>query len=184
MILHILGISGSLRRMSFNTALLRAAATVLPEDVTFEIFDLAPLPFYNQDIESDLPQPVREFKDRLKLADALLLATPEYNYSFTAVLKNAIDWASRPRTDSSLSGKPIAIIGAGGRYGTVRSQLHLRQVLVETNSLTLNKPELMVPMPSEKFDKEGNLTDEATRKQLGELIAALAHWTRRVRNEG
>jgi chromate reductase, NAD(P)H dehydrogenase (quinone) len=177
---HILGISGSLRRASYNTALLRVAAEVLPEDVTYEIFDLAALPFYNQDDEADLPQPVRAFKERIQVADALLIASPEYNYSFTGVLKNAIDWASRPRNESSLTGKPIAIIGAGGRFGTVRSQLHLRQVLVETNSLTLNKPELMVTMPWEKFDKEGQLTDEATRKQLGELLAALVHWARRV----
>ena len=178
--LHILGISGSLRRTSYNTGLLRAAAHVLPDDVTFEIADLAPLPFFNQDLESDLPEAVRQFKERVHLADALLIASPEYNYSFTAVLKNAIDWASRPRNETVLAGKPIALIGAGGRTGTVRSQLHLRQVLVETNSLTLNKPELLVSMPWEKFDKAGDLTDEPTRKQLGELIAALVHWTRRL----
>jgi chromate reductase, NAD(P)H dehydrogenase (quinone) len=177
---HIVGFSGSLRRASYNTGLLRAAAEVLPEDVTLEIVDLAGLPFFNQDDEADIPAPVRLFKERIDLADALLIASPEYNYSFTGVLKNAIDWASRPRNQSSLTEKPIAIIGAGGRFGTVRSQLQLRQVLAETNSLTLNKPELMVPMPWEKFDKEGKLIDEATRKQLGELIAALVHWSRRV----
>jgi chromate reductase, NAD(P)H dehydrogenase (quinone) len=177
---HIVGFSGSLRRASYNTGLLRTAAEVLPEDVSIELFDLAALPFYNQDDEAELPAPVRLFKERIELADALLIASPEYNYSFTGVLKNAIDWASRPRNQSSLTDKPIAIMGAGGRFGTVRSQLHLRQVLVEINALTLSKPELMVTTPWEKFDKEGNLTDEATRKQLAELIAALVHWARRV----
>lgn len=178
--IHILGISGSLRQASYNSALIRAAAEVLPENVTFEIYDLAPIPMFNADHETDAPAAVDEMRNRIRAADALMIATPEYNYSFPGVLKNAIDWMSRPTGQSALNGKPGAIIGAGGRFGTVRAQLQLRQILVHLNVLLLNRPELMIPLASEKFDAAGQLTDPTVRKQLSDLVAALVTWTRRL----
>jgi chromate reductase, NAD(P)H dehydrogenase (quinone) len=178
---HVLGISGSLRAASYNTGLLRAAAEVLPEGMSLEIFDLAPIPMYNQDLERDAPEAVVQLRARIAGADALLIATPEYNYSIPGVLKNALDWASRPRQASALNGKPLAMMGAGGRFGTVRAQLQLRQFLHELGVLPLGKPELMVPGAWEKFDGDGNLTHEPTREELRALLGALAHWTRRLR---
>ncbi|MBV9787520.1 MAG: NAD(P)H-dependent oxidoreductase [Chloroflexi bacterium] len=181
---HVLGFAGSLRKASYNLAVLRAAAELLPDGMSLEIFDLAPLPFYNGDLDVDGgPEPVRHFKQRLAAADALLIATPEYNYSIPAVLKNAIDWASRPPQSSPLNAKPLAIVGAGGRFGTVRAQLHLRQIAVFTNMLPLNKPEVMIPMAWEKFDAEGRLTDDATAQQIRALLEALLAWTLQLRAE-
>lgn len=180
---HVLGVSGSLRRGSLNTALLHAAAERLPEGMTLEIHDLAAIPLYNGDLEaSGMPAPVQAFKERIAAADALLIATPEYNYSIPGVLKNALDWASRPMP-SPMGGKPLAITGAGGRFGTVRAQLHLRQIAVYLNLLPLNKPELMIPLAWEKFDEQGQLTDEPTRTALHDLLAALGDWTRQLRGE-
>lgn len=181
---HVLGISGSLRKDSFNTALLRAAAELLPDGMTLEIHDLAEIPLYNGDVEeTGAPASVLAFKTRIAAADALLIATPEYNYSVPGVLKNALDWASRPMP-SPMHGKPLAIMGAGGRFGTVRAQLHLRQIAVYLNLLPLNKPELMIPLAWEKFDSTGRLTDEPTRAALHELLIALGTWTRQLRNNG
>jgi chromate reductase, NAD(P)H dehydrogenase (quinone) len=182
--IHVLGFSGSLRKASYNSALLRAAAELLPAGMTLETFDLAPIPLYNPDNDGpDAPESVLRFKERITAADALLIATPEYNYSFSGVLKNAIDWASRPPRASPLSGKPLAIMGAGGMFGTVRAQLHLRQVATECNLLALNKPEVRVPRPWEKFDDQGQLSDEQTRGELRALLEALAAWTRRLRGD-
>jgi len=179
--IQILGISGSLRKGSYNTGLLYAAADLLPESMKLEIFDLSPIPLFNQDEELDSPESVRRFKAHIAAADALLIATPEYNYSFSGVLKNALDWASRPMKETPLNGKPAAIMSAGGRFGAVRAQLHLRQVLVHLNVLSLNRPELMVAFASEKFNADGRLTDAQTREQLKALLEALAAWTRRLR---
>jgi chromate reductase, NAD(P)H dehydrogenase (quinone) len=180
---HVLGFSGSLRKGSYNTALLRAAIELLPDGMTIETFDLAPIPLFNQDIaESDaIPQSIRLFKSRIAFADALLIATPEYNYSIPGVLKNAIDWASRPANESPLNGKPLAIMGAGGMMGTSRAQYHLRQVAVFTNMFPLNKPEVTVPMAQQKFDAQGNLTDDLTRSFVRQLLEALFVWTNRLR---
>ncbi len=180
--IHVLGFSGSLRKASYNAGLLRAAQEALPEDMTLEIFDLAPIPLYNEELNvNGGPEPVKAFKARIAEADALLIATPEYNYSIPGVLKNAIDWASRPAKESPLNEKPIALMGAGGIMGTVRAQGHLRQVAVYTNMHPLNKPELEVQRAWEKFDQNGNLTDEATRQAIRPLLEALAAWTRRLK---
>lgn len=179
--IRVLGFAGSLRKGSFNRGLLRTATERLPEGMTLEIFDLAPIPLYNNDLQGNPPQVVVAFKTRLTAADALLIACPEYNYSMSGVLKNAIDWASRPPHESPLNGKPLAIMGAGGGYGTVRAQLHLRHVAVFTNMLPLNKPELMIPRAWEKFDENGNLLDETLQERVGQLLAALADWTRKLR---
>jgi len=183
--LHVLGISGSLRRGSYNTALLRAARELLPAGVTLEVFDLAPIPLYDGDVEAaGFPAPVQAMKARIAAADALLIATPEYNYSFPGVLKNAIDWASRPGRESPLSGKPLALLGAStGAMGTVRAQGHLRQVAAAVNMLPLNRPEVFVARAAEKFDASGNLVDEQTRQALRALLEALATWARSLRGE-
>ena len=180
--IHVLGFSGSLRKASYNTALLRAAGDLVPEGMSLEIFDIAPIPLYNQDLESALPPSVQEFKARIAAADAILIATPEYNYSVPGVLKNAIDWASRP-PDRPLNNKPGAMMGASsGLFGTVRAQHHLRQILQHTNVLALNKPEVYVPQAQNKFDSNGQLTDEITRGFVKDLLVALAEWTRRLRS--
>jgi chromate reductase, NAD(P)H dehydrogenase (quinone) len=179
--IHILGISGSLRKGSTNTGLLRAAGELLPEGMALEIFDLSSISLYNRDVEErGLPESVTDFKARIVSADALLIATPEYNYSVSGVLKNAIDWASRPRTAAPINGKPVAIMGAGGMWGTVRAQMHLRQICLHNNMHVLGKPEVYVPRAWEKFDAGGRLIDEPTRERIRELLDALAAWTRRL----
>jgi chromate reductase, NAD(P)H dehydrogenase (quinone) len=180
--IRILGFSGSLRKGSYNTALLRAAGGLIPEGTTLETFDLSSIPPYNEDVrQTGFPDSVRDFRDRINAADALLVATPEYNYSIPGVLKNALDWASRP-PDPPLFGKPAAIMGAStGNFGTVRAQLHLRQVLVTLNMLPVNKPEVLVGHAKDKFNTEGRLTDEITRGFVRDLLEALVDWTKRIR---
>ena len=178
---RILGIAGSLRRQSYNRAALRAAAELAPEGATVEIFEIDGLPGFSEDEEQSPPEKVTELKRRIREADAVLFVTPEYNYSIPGVLKNAIDWASRPYGDSAWAGKPAAIMGASvGTIGTARAQYHLRQVMVFLNMFPVNQPEVMIGNASERFDKEGNLTDEATREYVGRLIQSLTDWTRRI----
>ena len=181
--IHVLGFSGSLRKGSYNTALLRAAQGLLPEGVTLEIFDIAHIPLYNQDAEqTGLSEAVLHFKERIAAADALLIATPEYNYSIPGVLKNAIDSASR--NPNAFDEKPVAFMGASmGMLGSARSQYHLRQVCVYLNMHPINKPEVLVAAAHEKFDAEGNLTDEIARKLITGLLKSLADWTRRLGGE-
>ena len=180
--IRILGIAGSLRRASFNRGLLRAAQEVAPASVTVEIADLAPIPFYDADVEViGLPASVEDLRGRIAAADALLLTGPEYNHSFTAVLKNALDWASRPRPVSVLRHKPVALIGAGGGSGTMRAQLALRPVLHANEAYLMPKPELYVVQAAQYFDVEGNLTDATIRASVREVVEALAIWTRRLR---
>ena len=179
---HVLGFSGSLRKNSLNTAALRAAVEVVPEGVILETFDLSSIPLFNEDLEkSAFPQSVQEFKDKIAQAEALLIVTPEYNYSIPGVLKNALDWASRPPGDNSLNGKPVAIMGASmGYFGTARAQYHLRQVCVCVNMVPLNKPEVFIPLAAGKFDPQGKLTDEDTKKRIAQLLSALAQWTKQL----
>jgi len=182
-VLSVLGICGSLRKGSYNGMLLREAQRLAPPDTSIEIADLSEIPLYNGDVEAQgLPSAVRALRVRVRAADALLFATPEYNYSIPGVLKNAIDWVSRP-VDGELpfDGKPVALMGAGARLGTARAQYHLRQVCVYTNMLPVNKPEVMVANAWEQFDKDGGLRDEKTRQLVTQLLASLAAWTRRLR---
>jgi chromate reductase len=182
--LEVLGIAGSLRKGSFNRALLRAAQEVAPEGMTIRVFDeLASIPLYNGDVEAQgIPAPVVAFKQAIARAGAHLIATPEYNYGVPGVLKNAIDWASRPSGESPLGGKPAAIMGATpGTGGTIRAQLQLRQAFLFTETYALLKPEVLVPRAHEKFDSEGRLTDERTRDHVRQLLLALVDWTRRHR---
>ncbi len=180
--MHILGISGSLRSASLNSAALRACADVLPAGVTLSTFDLSPIPLYNEDVRvQGLPDAVQQLREQIRAADALLIATPEYNYSIPGVLKNAIDWASRP-PEQPFNGKPIALIGATpGGFGTSRAQYHLRQVFIYLNAHLLNQPEVFISAAPPKFDAQGRLTDAATAEQLGKMLAAFADWTRRLR---
>jgi chromate reductase len=182
--LEILGFAGSLRKGSFNRGLLRLAGEIMPAEAVLEIFDLAEIPPFNLELELDMPHAPRELKKAIEKADALLIATPEYNYSFSGVLKNAIDWASRPTGSNSFAGKPAAIMSAStGFMGGGRAQYHLRQVLTGLNVMVLNKPELMVTMGSEKFDAEGNLTDGKARENLAKLLEALVAWTQRLKGD-
>ena len=177
----VLGFSGSLRKGSFNAAVLRAAVELTPVDMRLETFDLHGMPLYDGDVEAaGLPDTVRRFRERIGAADALLIVTPEYNYSMAGVLKNAIDWASRP-PDQPFRGKPVAIAGASmGGFGTARAQYHLRQTCVYLEMIPLNKPEVFVSAAHQKVDAEGRLTDEPSRAAIRALLEALAAWTRRV----
>jgi chromate reductase len=179
---RILGIAGSLRRESYNRAALRAATELVPEGATIDTFDLDGIPGFNQDDEQNPPAKVVELKRRIREADAILLVTPEYNYSVPGVLKNAIDWASRPYGDSAWDGKPAAIMGASiGAIGTARAQYHLRQMMVFLNMYPINQPEVMIGNAAARFDGQGNLTDETTRDFIRQLLQNLADWTRRIR---
>ncbi len=178
--LKVLGIAGSLRQGSFNRALIGAAVELAPDGMTIETFDLNALPLFNADVEEQGdPLSVVEFKQAIRDADALLFATPEYNYGLPGVLKNALDWASRP-PESPLSGKPAAIMGASpGRTGTARSQLQLRQTLQSTRSPTMPGPEVLVAGAHELVNEEGVLVDDKTRQYVSKLLDALAQWVLR-----
>jgi chromate reductase, NAD(P)H dehydrogenase (quinone) len=180
--LKILGFAGSLRKGSYNRSLLRAAGQLLPQDATLEVFDLSDIPPFNQDLEANMHPKVREFKSIIRESDAILIATPEYNYSVPGVLKNAIDYASRPYGDNPFNDKPVAIMSASvGMLGGARAQYHLRQMFVFLNMHAINAPEVIVTSASDKFDAEGNLLDENTRKFLTQLLQNLSNWTRRLR---
>jgi len=174
--LRILGIAGSLRRASFNRAALRAAQKLCPEGAAIEIFEIDGLPGFNQDEEKNPPQKVVDLKARIRAADAILLVTPEYNYSVPGVLKNAIDWASRPYGDSAWTGKPVAVMGASiGALGSARAQYHLRQMFVFLNMEPVNQPEVMIASAGNSFDEQGNLTDETSKKLIRQLLQNLAN---------
>ena len=174
----ILGISGSGRKRSYNSALLEAAKHLLPQDASLEVADVSGLPLYNQDLEHDMPEVVKEFKKKIRGADAILISTPEHNYSITAVLKNAIEWGNRPPRDASWSGKPAAIISASTSLrGGVRAQLHLRQIMIDLNMYPINRPLLMVANAKDKFDENLKLTDEESLQTLRDVLSSLAGWT-------
>lgn len=181
--LSILGISGSLRKASFNTGLLRAAAELAPAGAAVTIYDLRDIPFYNSDDEGGdgaMPAAVVAFRQAIADADALLIATPEYNYSVPGVLKNAIDWASRSPKGSPLNDKPAALLGAGGMSGTMRAQFHLRQIMVHNNVHVLNKPEVYIARAWERFDQAGNLSDPQARQMVQSLVEGLVAWAKRL----
>jgi len=180
----ILGFAGSLRRNSYNKSLLRAAKELVPEDAVIDIFDLEGIPPFNQDLEARMPEKVKEFKARIKAANAILIATPEYNYSMPGVLKNAIDWASRPYEDNSFHDKPVAVMSAStGMLGGARAQYHLRQTFVFLNMHPLNAPEVLVNFADEKIDEKGRVTDRETREKIRQLLESLVAWTKRLRKK-
>lgn len=180
--LRVLGISGSLRKASFNSGLLRAAKEVASGNMDITIFDIMDIPFYNGDVEAQGdPASVAALKSAIRDADGVLFATPEYNWGTSGALKNAIDWASRDREDGSLMGKPATLIGAGGRAGTARAQMQLNETLAETGSIVMVKPGLQVQAFSPmRFDSEGNLIDEEIKELLRKHLDAFAIWVLRL----
>jgi chromate reductase len=180
---RILGFAGSLRRGSFNRALLAAAQARAPEGMTIEAFDLAAVPLYNGDVEAEGdPEGVAAFKAAIRAADGVMMVTPEYNHGVPGVMKNAVDWASRPPQGSALSGKPVGIIGASpGQTGSARGQSQLRQAFEFTNSYCMPQPEVLVFRAHEKFDAEGRLIDEGTATFLGRYLEAFRDWVLRFK---
>ena len=182
--INILGIAGSLRKNSYNRAALRAAKSLTPDNAMIDIFELDGIPGFNEDEEQNPPEKVVELKTRIQAADAILFVTAEYNYSIPGVLKNAIDWASRPYGESAWDGKPAAIMGASiGMLGTARAQYHLRQCCVFLNMFPLNSPEVMISNAAERFDTDGNLVDEKSREFIAQLLQSLMQWTRRLKGQ-
>jgi chromate reductase len=179
--MKVIGLSGSLRRGSFNTAALGAAQELAPAGMTIEPGEIGDLPLYNDDLRAaGYPAPVERLRSQLAAADAVLFVTPEYNYSVPGVLKNAIDWASRP-PNQPFDGKAVAIMGASpGLLGTARAQYHLRQMLVFLNAFPINKPEVFIMQANTKFDEAGRLTDETTRDHIRKLLRSLGDWTTRL----
>lgn len=174
--IKMVGLSGSLRIGSYNSAALRAAAQLLPEGAELEILDLSALPFYNEDLDKSgaLPQAVVDFKEKMLEADAVLMATPEYNYSVPPVLKNALDWASRD-TRRPMVGKAGAILSASpGALGGARVQYHLRQVCLALNMNLVNRPEVFLSFVGQKVDEQGNLVDEKSKEMIARLLQELA----------
>jgi len=181
--IRILGICGSLRANSYNRWALQAAAELLPAAARLEIYDLNPVPMYSGDLEQQgLPAPVQELRAAIAAADALLIATPEYYYSISGALKNAIDWVGRPPLPSPFVGKPVAILGVStSPFATARAQLHLRQVLGHFDTRLLAQPEVYIGNAADKFDASGKLTDATTREALGALLEALLAWVALLR---
>ena len=181
----VLAFCGSLRAGSYNRAALRTAIELKPPGMTIETAEIGTIPLYNEDVRAQgFPAPVEALRQQIKAADALLFATPEYNYSIPGVLKNAIDWASRP-PDQPFAGKPVALMGAGaGMAGTARAQYDLRRCCVFLDMHPINKPEVMIGQAQTKFDAEGRLTDEAARGFIRDMLVALEAWTRRIGRKG
>ena len=180
--LTILGVAGSLRRASFNRGLIRAAAASAPQGIVVRPAGIGELPFFNQDVEdAGEPPAVVAFKRAIAEADAVLVATPEYNHGIPGVLKNAIDWASRPRRGSPLHDKPVAIMGAStGRGATARAQAQLRDAFVFTGACVMPLPEVMIGFAATRFDADGDVVDPAVQSQVVELVLALEAWTQRL----
>ena len=182
-VINLLGFAGSLRQKSYNRALLRNCLELLPPDTTLEIFELEGIPPFNQDLETMPPQKVIEFKQKIKAEDAILIVTPEHNYSVPGVLKNAIDWASRPFGDNSFQRKNVAVMSVStGMLGGARAQYHLRQSFVFLDMYPVNKPEVFVTFAAQKFDEQGKFLDEPGRELIRTLLKTLVDRTRAAAN--
>jgi chromate reductase, NAD(P)H dehydrogenase (quinone) len=180
--INVLGLSGSLRAKSYNTALLHQARRLAPDGMTIEVASIRDIPHYDGDIEErGFPAPVIAFRETFGRADALLIATPEYNFSIPGVLKNVFDWLSRPPDQTLTQRKPVAIMGAGGRLGTARAQYHLRQVCGCLGMLPVLRPEVFVVNAWERMSPDGSIRDPGVETQVRELLAALAQWVAFVR---
>ena len=180
--IKVLGICGSLRKGSFNRMALRVAQELAPAGMKVDVADISAFPLYNEDVRAQgFPPTVQTFRDQIAAADALLFVTPEYNYSMSGVLKNAIDWASRP-PNQPFDGKSVAMMGASaGVQGTARAQYHLRQTCVFLNMFPVNKPEVMIPQAQNRFDAEGRLTDETAKGLIKQLMESLQAWALRLK---
>ncbi|HEY2461277.1 MAG TPA: NAD(P)H-dependent oxidoreductase [Candidatus Acidoferrum sp.] len=182
MSLLVAAFSGSLRKESFNTKLVRAFQKAAPKSVTCEIIEIGHLPFINEDLESALPPSVKNLQSTIARADAILLCTPEYNRSYSPVLKNALDWGSRPEGTNKWAGKPAAVIGCTPYHlGAFGAQNHLRQVLMYLDMRPLQQPEFYLSEAAEKFNKQGQLIDPVTRKKVKEMWTALVTWTNKLK---
>lgn len=183
--LHILAFAGSLRKDSYNRKVLKLAETLLPENISYEVFDLIDIPLFNEDVEKQgMPSSVAAFREAIRNADAILIACPEYNSSITGVLKNALDWASRAENGkpNPLTKKPVAVVGVGERGGTARSQIVLKQILNHLNMYVINKPEVLIALkPNNPFDDSGNLEDEFAIKLIRTLLSNLVEFTLQLR---
>ncbi len=180
--MKLIGISGSLRKESFNTKMLHAAASCLPDDVSITVISCGDLPLYNTDIDGDKrPKSVVKFMNSIDGCDGLIFSTPEYNYSIPGLLKNALDWASRPAYKSVLAGKPVAILSASkSPVGGARVQSHLRDILSATLSPVVPSPPFLVPQVQDKFDRAGKLTDSASLQRLERYIGEFVDWVARL----
>jgi chromate reductase len=180
----ILGFAGSLRCGSYNRALLKNAAELMPDGASLRTFDLEGIPAFNQDLEQRPPERVSEFKDRIREADGLLIATPEHNFTIPGVLKNAIDWASRPHGDNSFREKPVALMSAStGMLGGARAQYHLRQAFFYLDMRQVIKPEVFIAYARQKFDESGRLLDQPAREFMRTLLESLVELARRTRED-
>ena len=180
--LKLLGFVGSLRKDSYNRGLMRAAMQLLPQNVTLEVFEIREIPPFDQDFERNPPEVVKQMKGKIRAADAILFVSPEYNYSIPGVLKNAIDWASRPFSDNAWDGKPVAVMSASsGKLGGARMQYHLRQSFVFLNMHPVNRPEFMLANAGNYFDEKGNLTNGDISNRIVEMLNSLADWTKRLK---
>lgn len=179
--LKILAISGSLRKSSFNSAALETAAEIAGDSASFTFADLSAIPLYDQDLrDQGVPDAVQKLSDQILAADAILFSTPEYNYSVSGVLKNAIDWLSRV-DPQPFADKPVAVMSASmSAFGGARAQYDLRRILIYLDAHFVNKPEVMISFAHKKFDESGKLADEDTRKFIGDLVQALGKWTERL----
>ena len=182
--MNVLGVSGSLRKASFNTAALKACGELMPAGMTLSIAEIGDLPLFNQDVfDAGLPEPVKRFRAAVAAADGVLIASPEYNFSVSAALKNAIDWASRP-PNQVFQDKPIAIFSASaGPMGGARVQYDLRRILGQLWGHVLPRPEVFIGLAPGKFDAQGKLTDETTRKFLSDLLLGFSQWIPRMQKK-
>jgi chromate reductase, NAD(P)H dehydrogenase (quinone) len=171
--LNILAFSGSLRAHSYNTGLIRAAAQLAGDQMQITLVDISSFPLYNQDMESHFPAELTQLKQQIREADGILFATPEFNRSIPGGLKNMLDWTSRPYGDNPWAGKPVATMGAGGLVGTALAQYHLKQILLYLDARIMGQPEFYVSGTKEKFDEQGNLTDEKTTEKIVKLLTHL-----------
>lgn len=175
--------SGSLRRESYTTKLLKTFQHLAPNDITLNIIDISTLPFINQDLEDNLPQSVNDLHNSIHIADAILLATPEYNRSYTPVLKNALDWGSRPEGKNAWAKKPVAVVGCTPySMGAFGAQHHLRQILVYLDMPTLQQPEFYLTNVAEKFNEKGELIDDETTKKINQLWDQFVKWINKTKN--
>lgn len=181
--IKIAALLGSLRTGSFNKIILDTAIELCPSTATIEKVEFANVPLYNGDHEGSPPPEVLTFKEKIRSADAILIVTPEYNYSIPGGLKNALDWGSRPLQDNSFDNKPVAIMSASpGQVGAARAQYHLRQCFVFLNMHPLNSPEVIVGNVQEKVDNDGKLKDQHTKDKIVEQLNALVDWTKKVKS--
>ena len=176
--MHFIGFSGSLRKGSYNRALLQAVAELLPEGATLDTIEIGNLPLYNQDLEVDFPEAAKDIKGKIRAAEGIIVATPEFNRSVSGVLKNMIDWTSRPYGDNAWAGKPVLVMGcSGGHIGTALAQYDLKKLLLYLNCRVIGQPEIYIGMAQEKFDASGVLIDDSTKKFLSDGLAPFVEFT-------